>query len=211
MVLDKLLVSQALGGDAAAYAQLVGKYRSSLHAHIYSLLQNASDVEDIVQDAFERAWRSLGSYNESYAFSTWLYRIATNTCLDHMRKRRPELTIDAPAVAGTADSYEVHLTVGQTPESSYIRKQREQLMRRSIRRLNTKQQLLLEMYYFEEMSCAAIAEELGITANNVRQQLHQSRAALLRHLQSPEARDYIDQSEYRRRSSQAYTQRLRRS
>ena len=210
-VQDQHLVRQTLAGDNTAYAKLVDQYRVPIHAHIYRMLDNPRDVEDITQDAFERALRNLGSYNQGHAFSTWLYRIATNTCLDYQRKRRPELSIDAPPATDRDDARELHPSVGHTPESTYIRKQREMLMRRVIRKLSARQQLLLEMFYFEDMTYPEIATELGTNTNNVRQQLHHSRAALLKLLQTPEAQDYLDQVEYRRRNSRTYDRRLRRS
>jgi len=85
---DRVLVDAALAGDQQAYQQLVDKYQRALHFHILKLVRNRDVVDDLVQEAFLKAFDCLNSYNRQYAFSTWIYRIATNHTIDYLRKKK---------------------------------------------------------------------------------------------------------------------------
>src|SRR5690606_25469665 len=94
---DRALVAQALGGDQRAYERLVGKYREALTRHVGRLVRDAREVEDLVQEAFIKAFGSLSSYSADYAFSTWLYKIATNHAIDYLRRKKlPTYSLDKP-------------------------------------------------------------------------------------------------------------------
>ena len=90
---DRALVTEALGGDQAAYERLVAKYRGALTRHVGQMTRDKAAVDDLVQDAFVKAFRSLKSYSPTYAFSTWLYRIATNHTIDFLRKKKLKTNI----------------------------------------------------------------------------------------------------------------------
>src|SRR3954470_6860865 len=84
---EPLLIRAAAGGDEAAYGRLVGPYRSELHAHCYRMLGSVYDAEDALQEALLRAWRALGRFEGRASLRSWLYTIATNTCLNHIARR----------------------------------------------------------------------------------------------------------------------------
>src|SRR5690606_11268454 len=84
---DRLLVERALNGKEAAFQELVEKYRKALHHHISRMVRDKQEVEDLVQETFIKAFSALDSYASQYAFSTWLYKIATNHAIDFMRKK----------------------------------------------------------------------------------------------------------------------------
>jgi RNA polymerase sigma-70 factor (TIGR02960 family) len=85
---EDAVVEAARAGDEAAFAELVGRYRRELHVHCYRMLGSFEEAEDLVQEAFLRAWRRRGSFQGGPGFRAWLYKIATNACLDALRSRR---------------------------------------------------------------------------------------------------------------------------
>ena len=85
---EDAVVEAARAGDEAAFAELVGRYRRELHVHCYRMLSSFEEAEDLVQEAFLRAWRRRGSFQGGPGFRAWLYKIATNACLDALRTRR---------------------------------------------------------------------------------------------------------------------------
>ena len=94
---DRTLVEQALAGNEAAFRKLMQKYDKALHHHIYRMVRTRGEVEDLVQESFIKAFSALTSYSSDYAFSTWLYKIATNHTIDYLRKKKlPTFSIDKP-------------------------------------------------------------------------------------------------------------------
>ena len=116
---DRASVRQALGEngrppDEAAYGRLVEKYRGPLIRHVGQMVRSGVEVEDLVQDAFVKAYRALDRYSPEYAFSTWLYRIATNHTIDYIRKRRLKtVSIDKP-IQGRDGEFQAEI-----PDSTY--------------------------------------------------------------------------------------------
>jgi len=108
---DRALVKQALEGNEAAYKALVQKYSKALTMHVQRLVRKPEEVDDLVQESFIKAFSALGSYSVEYAFSTWLYKIATNHAIDYLRKRKLKTySIDSsscptPPIARTATSW----------------------------------------------------------------------------------------------------------
>ncbi len=101
---DDKLVSAAVEGDEQAYAKLMEKYQRALYFHIIKMVKEKEQVEDLVQEAFMKAFDNLSSYNTRYAFSTWLYRIATNHTIDYLRKKKLKtLSIDEPVKTRDGD------------------------------------------------------------------------------------------------------------
>jgi len=94
---DSELIRKAKIGDSKAYDGLLKKYRNSVYNLVYRMVKNVHEAEDLTQEAFIKAFNSLKSFNEEYAFSTWLYKIATNNCIDFFRKRKLQTySLDKP-------------------------------------------------------------------------------------------------------------------
>ena len=94
---DSILINQAKSGDDKAYDKLLNKYKNSVYNLVYRMVRDVQEAEDLTQEAFIKAFNSLTQFNEEYAFSTWLYKIATNNCIDYFRKRKLQtLSLDKP-------------------------------------------------------------------------------------------------------------------
>src|SRR5215203_2545446 len=101
---ERELLAAAQGGEEAAFGRLVEAYRGELHAHCYRMLGSVHDADDALQDAMLRAWKSLGKFKGNSSLRSWLYKIATNTCLDLINKRpKRQLPLD---VASDADPFD---------------------------------------------------------------------------------------------------------
>ena len=101
---DSRLIHAALKGNDAAYKKLMKKYHDAIYNFIYRMIHDKHQVEDLTQEAFIKAFQSLASFNEEYAFSTWLYKIATNNSIDYIRKRKLQTySIDKPIDAKDSD------------------------------------------------------------------------------------------------------------
>lgn len=180
---DDKLVSAAVEGDESAYAKLVEKYQKPLFFHIAKMVKDRDHIEDLVQEAFMKAFGNLKSYNTDYAFSTWLYRIATNHSIDYLRKRKLQtLSIDEPV-----KTREGKLEIELPDESSHsdrniIRKQRKKIINKSIQALPEKYRQVIEMRHMEEKSYQEISEILGLPLGTVKAHIFRAREMLYKAL-----------------------------
>jgi RNA polymerase sigma-70 factor (ECF subfamily) len=101
---DFRLIEEALRGDDRAYKKLMAKYHDAIHNFISRMVHDREQVEDLTQEAFIKAFSSLRNFNEEFAFSTWLYKIATNNCIDYIRKKKLQMySIDKPIESKDSD------------------------------------------------------------------------------------------------------------
>lgn len=176
---DLELVDAALSGDQRAYQQLVDKYQRGLYFHILKLVRNSDMVEDLVQEAFSKAFDSLRSYNRNFAFSTWIYRIATNHTIDYLRKKKlSTISIDEP-VSGKDRDMKMELP----DESSHtdrdiIRKQRLAMVRNAVESLPGKYRIVIRMRHMEEQSYEEISEKLDLPLGTVKAHIFRARELL---------------------------------
>ncbi|NNF58307.1 MAG: sigma-70 family RNA polymerase sigma factor [Rhodothermaceae bacterium] len=180
---DRAFVEQALGGDQRAYQQLVEKYRDPLTRHVGKMLRDKRQVEDLVQEAFIKAFGSLQSYSADYAFSTWLYKIATNHTIDYLRKKKlPTFSIDKPLQ--TKDG-ELQMELPDTtwrPDKHVVADQRNALIGEAIEQLPEKYHRVIVMRHQEEMSYEEIAIELDLPLGTVKAHIFRARALLYKYL-----------------------------
>ncbi|MGA0256036.1 MAG: RNA polymerase sigma factor [Rhodothermales bacterium] len=180
---DRLLVARALEGDQGAYQELMDKYRGALTRHVQRMVRRQGDVEDLVQECFIKAFSALTSYSSSFAFSTWLYRIATNHTIDFLRKKKLRtMSIDQPIL--TKDG-EVEF---ELPDSSYrpdrhiVEDQRNALIREAIEQLPEKYHRVIVMRHQQEKSYEEIAAELDLPLGTVKAHIFRARGLLYKHL-----------------------------
>jgi RNA polymerase sigma-70 factor (ECF subfamily) len=180
---DRTLVREAIGGDRRAYDRLVAKYREPLTRHLARLVRDRDDVDDLVQEALTKALTALESYDAGYAFSTWLYRIATNHAIDHLRRRKlATVSLDKPIQ--TRDG-ELQAEVPDTtwrPDRHVVEDQQRRLINEAIAQLPEKYHRVILMRHVEELAYEEIAERLGLPLGTVKAHIFRARALLYRYL-----------------------------
>jgi RNA polymerase sigma factor (sigma-70 family) len=179
---DYQLVKAALEkGDQSAYAELMNNYRDTLYFMMLKMTNNPQDADDMTIEAFGKAFRNLKQYTPEYAFSTWLFKIATNNCIDFIRKNRNAVGYSVSAMDNSDDSNKIHDIVpdgGPDPEETFIKRQKAAKLRELVERLKPHYKLLIEMRYFEEKSYEEIAVELELPLGTVKAQLFRAREFL---------------------------------
>ena len=176
---DALLVSSALQGDQQAYADLLRLYRDPLYFTMLKMTKNPYDAEDLTIEAFGKAFKNLEKYTTDYAFSTWLFKIAINNCIDYMRRKNTSpqcVDEDFVVFENACESNEAGPPM--TQEENYMRKERAKMMHWAVDQLRPKYRTLIELRYFQELSYEEIAQTLNISMNNVKIQLFRAKYML---------------------------------
>ncbi len=175
---DFVLVQQANKGDQKAYAELMGRYRDAIYFMLLKMVNNASDAEDLTIEAFGKAFKNIQQYTPNYAFSTWLIKIATNNCIDFIRKKKAT-TVSLDQNDDDADKAPTDIMANVLdPEESMIKEQKQKMMRDIVSKLKPRYRKLIELRYFKEFSYEEIAEELELPIGTVKAQLFRARELL---------------------------------
>lgn len=191
---DYEFVKKAIKGNQASYGVLMDRYRNSIYHLMYKMTSNSEDADDLTIEAFGKAFIKLPSYVPRYAFSTWLYKIAINNCIDHVRKKKITVfSIDAQINEENEQNYAGRLaTYMLNPEDQIIKDQRLILIRKLVNQLGTKYRLMIELRFFEELSYDEIAAELEIPLGTVKAQLFRAKEILCDLLQKPGASAHFE-------------------
>ncbi len=174
---DLELVNLAISGDQNAYAELMDRYRESIYFMMLKMVKNTDDADDLTIEAFGKAFNRLKQYSPSYAFSTWLFKIASNNCIDFIRKKRIKLTSMDSGVT-TDDGETVYFDAKSNtldPEETIMHNQKVMHMRLLVSKLKPRYRILVEKRYFEELSYEEISEELDLPLGTVKAQLFRAR------------------------------------
>lgn len=178
---DIELVGKARKGDQLAYAELLGRYRDAIYFMLLKMVNSPVDAEDLTIEAFGKAFKNIDQYTPNFAFSTWLFKIATNNCIDFIRKKRTSHVSLDQTVAGEDSLSPSSLIQSDSPdpELTMINKQKIKHMRKVVSRLKPRYRTLVELRYFKEYSYDEIAVELDIPIGTVKAQLFRARELLL--------------------------------
>ena len=178
---DHALVELALKRDQGAFSQLLEKYRSSLMAHILKYVSVTEDAEDICQRSFEKAFMNIERYNPQYAFSTWLYNIAQNEAIDHLRRSRA--TINSVPISSEREALEV--LSGSTPEEDYIVVQAVRDLIEGIQNLPDSYRQVAELRFIKDYAYEDIARELKLPLGTVKTRINRARKLLEKMVENP--------------------------
>jgi len=180
---DRTLVERALKGDQHAYQLLMDKYQEPIYHHIFRMVRDKQEVNDLVQESFIKAFDSLSSYSSSFAFSTWLYKIATNHTIDYLRRKRlPTFSIDQPMETGDGEiEYEV-ADATYRPDRHIVEDQRRNLIQEAIDDLPEKYYRVIVMRHQQEKSYEEIARELDLPLGTIKAHIFRAREMLYKYL-----------------------------
>lgn len=177
---DLILVEKALNGNQIAYAELMGIYRESIYFMMIKMVKLEDDAEDLTIEAFGKAFNRLHQYSPTFAFSTWLFKIASNNAIDFMRKKRIKLTsMDKGYTNEDGESVSIDFeSEEKDPEEVAIQQEKFKHMREVVKKLKPRYRDLIEKRYFQELSYEEIALEMDLPLGTVKAQLFRARAFL---------------------------------
>ena len=164
-------ITQAKDGDKSAFSALLESYQQAIFKLCYQHLQNYEDAEDATQETFLRAYNKLHTYQERYAFSTWLFSIARNYCLDQLKRSRPNFVSwdELPEWRHPIHDEGIH------PEKALISSETSLTLRTIVQTLPQNYGEVVTLRYWERASCQEIARSLGVTVNTVKGRLFRAR------------------------------------
>ena len=177
---DLILVERALNGDQVAYASLMDMYRESIYFMMLKMVRKEEDADDLTIEAFGKAFNRLHQYSPSYAFSTWLFKIASNNCIDFIRKKRIKVTsMDSAYTNSDGESVSIDVESSEKdPEEVAIHLEKVKTMRDVVKTLKPRYRDLIEKRYFQELSYEEIAQDMDLPLGTVKAQLFRARAFL---------------------------------
>jgi len=187
---DYKLVQSAIKGDQKAYAELMDRYRDSIYFLLLKMINNRDDAEDLMIEAFGKAFKNLHQYTPNFAFSTWLFKIASNNCIDFIRKKKKRLvSIDKKYENDEGGELTISLRSQMLdPEEKIVKKQKISLLRDVVENLKPRYRTLVELRYFKELSYEEIAQHLDIPLGTVKAQLFRAREFLYNILKNMEGK-----------------------
>ena len=173
---DFHVVARAKVGDQKAYAELMQRYKDSIYFMALKMVNNKDDAMDLTVETFGKAFENLDKYKPDFAFSTWLFRIATNNCIDFIRKKRLNVVSlnSLTDQDGEERQFEVR-SENLNPEETSIRKQENEKLKNIVDQLPTRYRTLIILRYFEEQSYEEISQQLDLPLGTVKAQLFRAR------------------------------------
>ena len=182
-LLVKQRIKEVLKGDQNAFGEIVEIYKDKVFQLCFRMLGNRHEAEDMAQEAFVRAYVNIHTFNIKLKFSTWIYRIATNLCIDRIRKKKPDFYLDAE-VAGT-DGLNMYSQIAADTEDPVDEVESLELhdtIQKEILNLPEKYRSVIVLKYIEELSLKEISEILDMPIGTVKTRIHRGREALRKQL-----------------------------
>jgi RNA polymerase sigma-70 factor (ECF subfamily) len=171
---DVQLIDLTLGGDSSAFGRLVGKYQDRLYAAMVHVTASRTDAEDVVQDAFVRAYVKLDTFQRTSGFYTWLYRIAFNLAISRKRRHKPHASVEqSREIAGNEPISPV-----ESVSTELERAEEAKQVREAMSKLSEEHRAILVLREMEGCDYESIAEILDLPVGTVRSRIHRARAQL---------------------------------
>jgi len=181
---ERDLIKELRGGNRAAFKELFDSFSTLVYNVTYRMLQNKQDAEDVTQEVFFQAYKSLKHFRAESQLSTWLYRIAVNRSLNHERKRKLErwLSLDFEASEDSAVNSGYPGTTEDGPDDAMEKKDVERIVQEAINSLPDQQRIAILLHRYEELSYEEIAKIMGVTVASVESRLHRAKQTLAKKL-----------------------------
>lgn len=187
---EQQLIDQIKNGDTKAFAILVNQYKDLVFTLAMKMVKNREEAEEVSQDTFIKVYTSLDKFNGDSKFSTWIYKVTYNTCLDRLKKYKRE-----QHVVAIDEFTERQVKTIENALDAIEDQERKEAIASCLNLLPSDDSFLLSLFYFEELSLDEIAKIVGIKANNVKVKLFRSRKKLLtlfKERLAPEMIDYYE-------------------
>ncbi|WP_299278560.1 sigma-70 family RNA polymerase sigma factor [uncultured Psychroserpens sp.] len=191
---DQILINQIIDGDTNAFSTLVDMYKDLVFTLALRMLKNREEAEEVAQDTFIKTYKSIDKFKGDSKLSTWIYRVAYNTCLDRIKKNKKHLN---NVEINEFTAHEVK-TIDNALDKIEAR-EREEAIQRCINTLPSEDSFLLTLYYFDDLSLDEISKIVGITANSIKVKLFRCRKKLATILKSQLEPEIIEHYERERR------------
>lgn len=176
---DYELIDESISGNEDAFGILMGRYENSLYGLIFKMVRNHEETQDLVQEAFIKSYNALASFNKQYSFSTWLFKIASNNCIDHLRKRKLKTTsIDAPIQTENGSLSQDLPDNSYSPERDSLRNELFSSINSIIEELPEKYKVVINLRHKEDNSYEEIAQTLDIPIGTVKARIFRAREIL---------------------------------
>lgn len=167
---DQELIERILKGEGELFEELMGRYKNGVYSLCFRMLGNGEDAKDMAQETFIKGYHALGKYSREYKFSTWLFKIATNLCIDEHRKRKAKLMpLDE----------QIHMPYDTaSAETMYFHQSNKDEIERAIGELSQEYKALILLYHKEGFSYQQICDMLQLPMSKVKNRLHRARHML---------------------------------
>jgi RNA polymerase sigma-70 factor (ECF subfamily) len=174
---DAELIQRALGGDQVAYRQLLEKYRRQVLGLVWRMVSNRDEAEDLAQEAFVRAFRSLHTFDVTRSFPAWLFRITTNLCVDHYRRKKLDTVSLVIESDGEERTRELE-SPESAPDEEYADKSESERLDRMVKALPAAYRIVILLRHQSDMSYEEIAEALNLPIGTVKARIHRAHKML---------------------------------
>ena len=182
---EEALIRRAAEGDERAFEELLLAHQKHVYNLCYRMTGNPDDALDLSQEAFLRAWRSLGQFQFDSAFSTWLYRLTSNVCIDHLRRQRRQQHDSLTVQEDGSEQKEYAVPdPAPLPEEQVIFNETSERLRAAMRALPEEFRQILELRVVDDRSYEEIAEILDIRVGTVKSRLSRARLQLKKLMES---------------------------
>lgn len=170
---DNTIIARVLEGETAAFEELVNRYKDMAFSIARRVCNSAEDAEEVAQDAFLKAYQALDKFKQESKFSTWLYRIVTNTAISSTRKKKVAMASLDEAMIENFSEDEIQENLNQ-----YSNEEQSRYVKEAMQQLHPQDALLINMFYTDELSIEEVSEVTGLSQANVKVKLHRIRKKL---------------------------------
>jgi len=180
---DAQIVRRVLKGNREEYALILERYQRPIFNFIYRFFGNYETAEELTQETFLRAYQFLKSYDTKRKFSTWLYTVAKNLCIDHLKKKKGAREVLYDEALPAVEHAESVRKKDENPQLLCIRNQEDEKLLKALGKLDPSRRIVLVLYYFQGLSYQEISETLSVPVSTVKIRIFRAKKALLKELE----------------------------